>query len=263
MADNPFAQPSKLAFELPLFDRIRDSDYLPAFEAGMREQLEEVSRIAHNREPATLDNTIVALERSGQLLKRVEMTFSRLNACNTDPEMQRIDTEMAPRLTAQEDAIHLDTALWARVDGLYNKRTSLHLDPESLQLLSRYHTEFVRAGARLTKEQKTHLRDLNKSISSLTTRFKQNVLKATADGAVAVDSVHELDGLSPEQRRAFCLYSVPTLPSATSKPLVGGVTAGASSIPHYILSDREIALIEAKRKAMARMRAAKRFVRRR
>ena len=199
MADNPFAQPSKLAFELPLFDRIRDSDYLPAFEAGMREQLEEVSRIAHNREPATLDNTIVALERSGQLLKRVEMTFSRLNACNTDPEMQRIDTEMAPRLTAQEDAIHLDTALWARVDGLYNKRTSLHLDPESLQLLSRYHTEFVRAGARLTKEQKTHLRDLNKSISSLTTRFKQNVLKATADGAVAVDSVHELDGLSPEQ----------------------------------------------------------------
>ena len=150
MADNPFAQPSTLAFQLPPFDRIRDADYLPAFEAGMRAQLAEVAAIAHNPQPPTFENTIVALERSGQLLTRVDNAFARLNACNTNPQMQKIDTEMAPRLTAQEDAIHLDPALWARVDALYQKRATLNLDPESLQLLTRYHTVFVRAGARLS-----------------------------------------------------------------------------------------------------------------
>src|SRR5579864_4853707 len=199
MADNPFAVPSKLVFRLPPFDRIRDSDYRPAFEAGMAEQLREVAAIAHNGEPPTFANTIVALERSGQLLDRVETTFSNLNACNTNPEMQRIDTEMAPRLTAQRDAIHLNPALWTRVDALYEQRARLKLDPESLQLLTRYHTIFVRAGARLTPDQQARLKDLNKQIASLTTRFKQNLLKATADGAVVVGDVAQLDGLPSEQ----------------------------------------------------------------
>jgi len=199
MPDNPFAAPSTLPFQLPPFDRIRDADYRPAFEAGMDEQLGEVSAIAHNSAPPTFANTILALERAGRLLDRVETTFSNLNACNTDPQMQQIDTDMAPRLTAQRDAIHLNAALWSRVDALYNRRESLHLDPESLQLLTRYHTLFVRAGARLSAAQQARLKDLNKQISALTTRFKQNVLKATADGAVIVDDVAELDGLSAEQ----------------------------------------------------------------
>jgi len=199
MPDNPFAAPSTLPFQLPPFDRIRDADYRPAFEAGMDEQLGEVSAIAHNSAPPTFANTILALERAGRLLDRVETTFSNLNACNTDPQMQQIDTDMAPRLTAQRDAIHLNAALWSRVDALYNRRESLHLDPESLQLLTRYHTLFVRAGARLSAAQQARLKDLNKKISALTTRFKQNVLKATADGAVIVDDVAELDGLSAEQ----------------------------------------------------------------
>ena len=199
MADNPLAAPSTLPFQLPPFDRIHDSDYRAAFDAAMAEQLRQVAAIAHNSAAPTFANTIVALERSGRALERVETTFSNLNACNTDPEMQRIDTDMAPRLTAQRDAIHLDQALWARVDALYAQRDSLHLDPESLQLLTRYHTIFVRAGARLSAEQRTRLKDLNKQISSLTTRFKQHVLKATADGAVVVDDVAQLDGLTPEQ----------------------------------------------------------------
>jgi len=199
MTDNPFAHPSTLPFQYPPFDRIRDEDYLPAFAAGMREQLREVEAIAHNPSPATFANTIVALERAGRLLERVETTFSNLNACNTDPQMQQIDTEMAPKLAAQRDAIHLDPALWARVATLYRERDALHLDAESLQLLTRYHTIFVRAGAQLSAEQKARLRDLNQQISSLTTRFKQNVLKATADGAVVVDSLSDLEGLSAEQ----------------------------------------------------------------
>ncbi len=197
--DNPFAHPSTLPYELPPFDRIRDTDYLPAYHAGMHEQLKEVERIAHNPQPPTFDNTIVALERAGQLLRRVDAVFGRLNACNTNPQMQEIDTEMAPKLTAQEDAIHLNPALWARVEALYGKRASLHLDPESQQLLSRYHTEFVRAGARLSRADQTRLRAMNTEISSLMTRFKHNLLKATADGAVVVDDVRELDGLSEGQ----------------------------------------------------------------
>ena len=199
MADNPFAQPSTLPFELPPFDRIHDGDFLPAYEAGMAEQLREVAAITHNPQPPTFDNTILALERSGSLLERVDNAFGRLNACNTNAQMQQIDTQMAPKLAAHADAIQLDAALWARVDSLYAKRASLHLEPEQLQLLARYHTEMVRGGARLTGAQKARLRVLNEEISTLRTRFKQNVLKATADSAVVVDDAGQLKGLSAGQ----------------------------------------------------------------
>ena len=199
MGDNPFLHPSTLPYRLPPFDKIKDADYVPAFEAGMREHRKEVETIAHNPAPATFDNTIVALERSGQLLERVNTVFSNLNASNSDPEMDKIDTEMTPKLTAHDDAILLDGALFARVDALFQKRATLKLDPESLQLLERYHVMFVRAGARLSDADKAKLRTLNESISSLMTQFKQNVLKSSKEGAVVVDSVAELDGLSPEQ----------------------------------------------------------------
>jgi peptidyl-dipeptidase Dcp len=197
--DNPFAHPSPLPFELPPFDRIRDVDYTPAFEAGMREQLKEVGAIAHDPQPATFENTIVAIERSGRLLDRVGSVFYNLNSCNTDPAMEEIDTAMAPKIAAHNDAIFLDAALWARVDALYGRRASLGLDPESLQLLTRYHTHFVRAGAQLSAPDQKRLRAINEEISTLTTRFRQNVLKATADGAVVVESVADLEGLTPVQ----------------------------------------------------------------
>jgi peptidyl-dipeptidase Dcp len=199
MTDNPFLHPSTLPYRLPPFDKIKDSDYVPALEAGMRAQRQEVAAIAHDPRPPTFDNTVVALERSGQLLERASTVFGNLNASNTNPEMDRIDTEMTPKLTAHEDAILLDSALFARVDSLFQRRASLRLDPESLQLLERYHLMFVRAGARLSEADKARLRALNEEISSLMTRFRQNVLKASKDGAVVVDSAAELDGLSAEQ----------------------------------------------------------------
>ena len=150
----------------------------------MAEQLREVAAIAADPHPATFENTIVALERSGQLLTRVRLTFSNLNDCNSDPQMEKIDAEMSPRLAAHRDAIHLNAALWARIDQLYHERASLNLDSDSAQLLLRYHAIFVRAGARLRPPQQVRLRELNKRIASLTTRFRQNVLKATQDGAV-------------------------------------------------------------------------------
>ena len=232
-ADNPFAHPSTLPFGLPPFNRIHDGDYLPAFEAGMRAQLAEVASIAHDPRPPTFDNTIVALERSGQLLHRVERTFSNLNSCNTDPQMQQVDTEMAPRLAAHQDAIFLNPDLWRRVDTLYNERAGLHLDPESLELLSRYHVRFVRAGAQLTEADKARLRQLNERISSLMTRFKHNVLKATVDGAVVVDEASELAGLTPVQigaaraaaeRRGLEGKWLIALQNTTNHPLLANLT---------------------------------------
>ena len=233
MADNPFVAPSTLPFELPPFDRIHDADYTPALEAGMREELREVESIAHNPRPPTFRNTIVALERSGQLLERVTTTFFNLNACNTDDQMQKIETEMAPKLTAHQDEIHLNPALFARIDALYRKRATLKLDAESLQLLSRYHTRFVRAGARLAPQDQARLRAINEQLSTLTTRFRQNVLKATADGAVVVDNVAELEGLTPVQVGAAAQAAadrglsgkwVIALQNTTQQPLLASLT---------------------------------------
>jgi peptidyl-dipeptidase Dcp len=197
--DSSFTDPSPLPYELPPFDRIRSGDYRAAFEAGMRAQLEEISAITHQAAPPDFDNTIVALELSGRLLERVATVFFNLNASNTDPEMQQIDSEMAPRLAAHEDAILLDPLLYARVEALYERRISLDLDPESLELLTRHRTQFVRAGARLAQADQQRLRAINERLSTLTTQFKQNVLKATQDGAVVVENAAELEGLSAEQ----------------------------------------------------------------
>jgi peptidyl-dipeptidase Dcp len=199
MADNPFLQPSTWPYQLPPFDKIKDSDYRSAFEAGMREERGEVDTIAHEAKPPSFDNTIVALERSGRLLDRASTVFSNLNASNTDLEMQKIETELAPKLAAHADAILLDPLLYGRIDTLYRQRAGLNLDSESLQLLERYHSRFVRAGARLSEGDKTRLRALNEQISSLTTQFKQNVLRATQEGAVVVENAADLAGLSDEQ----------------------------------------------------------------
>jgi peptidyl-dipeptidase Dcp len=199
MSDNPLLEPSVLPYQMPPFDRIRVSDYVPAFEAAMREQLQEVAAIADNAKPPTFENTIVALDRSGQALQRVSFIFDELNSNNTNDEMQKIDTEMAPKRSAHHDAIYLDRALWRRVDAVYQKRAGLKLDPESLQLVTRWHARFVRAGARLAAVDQARLRALNAQIAALTTKFGQNVLKATTEGAITVDKVEDLKGLSAEQ----------------------------------------------------------------
>jgi peptidyl-dipeptidase Dcp len=197
--DNPFAKRSELPFELPPFDRIRDQDYAPAFKAGMALQLAEIAAIAHNPEPATFDNTVVAMERSGELLNRVSLTFFNLISANSNDALLKLETEITPRLAAHQDEIYLNAALYARIDAVYAQRDRLQLDGESQELLERYHVEFVRAGARLGAADKLKLRQSNQQIATLTTQFRQNVLKATTSGAVVVDNLAQLDGLSAEQ----------------------------------------------------------------
>ncbi len=198
-ADNPFAHESTLPYHVPPFNRIKNADFRPAFEAGMAEQRKEIEAIDRNPAAPTFENTVVALEKSGRLLERVSDVFYNLNASNTNPEMQKIATDMAPKLAAHRDATLLDPVLFARVDAVYQKRAGLKLDAESLQLLERHYSRFVRAGAKLSETDKTRLREINGQIASLTTKFQQNVLKATKESAVVVDNAGELDGLSAEQ----------------------------------------------------------------
>src|SRR5882762_11940193 len=146
-ADNPFLVESPLPYHLPPFDKIRDEHFVPATEVGMQEQLKEVDAIAANAEKATFDNTVVALERTGRLLDRTQRTFSNLNAADTNPTRQKIETELAPKLSAHHDAILLNSKLFARIQELYSNREKLGLDPESSYLLERYCKDFVRAGA--------------------------------------------------------------------------------------------------------------------
>jgi len=197
--DNPFAKRSELAFELPPFDRIHDKDFAPAFKAGMALQLAEIANIARNPEPASFDNTVVAMERSGELLSRVNFTFSNLIAANSDDALLKLETDITPKLAAHEDEIDLNPALFARIDALYAQREQLQLDPESRQLLERYHVDFVRAGARLGAADQRKLRGFNQQIAALTTKFRQNVLKAGSSGAIVVDDLAQLDGLSADQ----------------------------------------------------------------
>src|SRR5947208_7143001 len=120
MADNPLLWESSLPYHIPPFDKIKDEHFVPAIEAGMRDQLKEIEPIANSSEKATFENTVVALERTGRLLDRAETTFSNLNSCNTNPAMQKIETDLAPKLAAHRDAIHLNGKLFARVKELYD-----------------------------------------------------------------------------------------------------------------------------------------------
>ncbi|NNN04890.1 MAG: M3 family metallopeptidase [Elusimicrobia bacterium] len=198
-AQNPLFEKSPLPYQLPQFGKIKDSDFKPAFEAGMAQQLKEVDAIAKNPAAPTFDNTIVALEKTGELLTRTSKTFFNLNSSNTNDERQKIEAEMSPRLAAHSDAIFMNPELFARVDQLYRKRDLLGLDSDGVQLLSRYHLLFLRAGAKLSDADKTRLKEINAQISSLTTQFSQQLLKAAKDDAVVFDDVKALDGLSPEE----------------------------------------------------------------
>ena len=195
-ASNPFAKPSTLPFQYPAFDKIKNEDFAPAFEEGMRQQAREIDAIADNKAAPTFENTIVAMERAGQLLNRVSTVFSSLVGANTNDALNALDKELAPKLAAHNDRIRLNEKLYKRVQALYDKRDKLHLDAESAYLLERYHTDFVRAGAKLSAADKEKLKAYNTRIAALQTQFSQNVLKEANASALVVDSRAELAGMS-------------------------------------------------------------------
>lgn len=192
---NPFARESTLPYQYPPFDRIKDDHFAPAFAAGMAGQLKEVDTIASNPASPTFDNTIVALERCGALLTRVNRVFSNLTGTVTNDTLRAIEKDISPKLAAQSDAIRLNSALFARVESLYQQREQLRLEPESKRLVERYYLDFVRAGAKLSDSDKTNLKALNQEIAGLQTTFTQNIQKETNARAIVVDTRAELAGL--------------------------------------------------------------------
>src|SRR6185436_18526814 len=192
---NPFFNKSALPFHAPPFDKIKDSDYQPAIEAGMKDQLAEIEKIANDPAPPTFANTLEAMERSGALLTRVTKVFFNLTTANTSDTLQKIKSEEAPKLASHSDAIFLNPKLFARVKALYDQRGALKLDAESRYLIERYYKTFVRAGALLSETDKETLRGLNQEEAKLTTTFEDDVLAETNSGALIIDNKADLDGL--------------------------------------------------------------------
>lgn len=202
LAANPFLSASPLPYELPPFDKIRNEHYAPAFAEAMRQHAAEIGAIANNPANPTFDNTVVAMERSGQMLSRVSNVFFNLTGANTNPVMEAVSSDMAPKLAAHQDQIYLNDKLFKRIGTIYDFRANLALDAESRRLLERYYTDFVRAGAKLSEADKTRLKALNAQLATLSTTFSQNVLKETNASALIVDSKAELKGLSDAEIKA-------------------------------------------------------------
>ena len=196
---NPFFEPSNLPFQAPPFDKIKDSDYKPAIQEGMKQQLYEIEKIADNSAPPTFENTLVALEKSGQLLARVTMVFNAVTGANTDSLLQAVQEEEAPNLAAHSDAIFLNTKLFERVKSIYQERNQLKLNHESQKLISYYYNKFVHAGANLSNENKTKLKMLNEEEATLTAKFINKLLAGTKAGALVVSNKDELAGLSTSE----------------------------------------------------------------
>ena len=194
--DNPFYAPSSLPFHAPPFNKIKDSDYQPAIDAGMAQQLKEVEAIANNTASPTFDNTVVALEKTGRLLDRVMQVFNCVTSANTDDTLEKVQEYEAPRLAATQDAIYLNPRLFARMKAVYEKRASLHLDPESLRLVEWDYKEFVHAGANLSQADKDKLEKLNEEDSTLENAFMTKLLAAAKTGAYSTNDPSTLAGLS-------------------------------------------------------------------
>jgi peptidyl-dipeptidase Dcp len=229
--ENPLLVASTLPFQAPAFDRIKDSDYQPAIEEGMRQQLAQMRAIADAAEPPTFANTIEAMERSGALLSWASAVFFAMTSAHTNPTLQAAEEALAPKLAEHSDAIHLDPKLFARVKAVYEQRASLGLSPEQATLVEHTYDNFVRAGAQLSEADQAELRKLNSEESSLTTAFGSRLLAATNAGALLVTDRARLDGLDEGSLAAAAQAAkaagkegwLLTLQNTTQQPLLGSI----------------------------------------
>lgn len=194
--NNPFANPSTLPFQTADFSKIHDSDYAPAIEEGIRQQLAEVDKIANNSEAPTFENTLVALEKSGQLLHRVNGVFNLVTGANTDDALQKLSEDMAPKLAAANDDIFLNSKLYKRVEAIYNQRLQLKLDSESVRLIEYYYQKFQLSGANLSDSDKETLKKINQEEASLDAKYTNQLIAAAKAGGLVVTDKAALAGLS-------------------------------------------------------------------
>jgi peptidyl-dipeptidase Dcp len=231
---NPLLAPSALPFGATPFDKIKDTDFAPAFEASMREQIAEVEVIANNPSPPTFDNTLTALERSGQTLTRVQLVFNALTGANTDDALQKLEEEVAPKLSQHQDAIMLNTRLFTRIESLYQAPDRAKLDAESRRLLEYQYQQFVMAGAKLSDVDKATLKSLNEQDAALSAKFQNQLLGAAKDAALVVGDKSELEGLSPAELDAAAAVAkdrhldgkwVISISNTTQQPLLASLAS--------------------------------------
>ncbi len=195
---NPFYGESGLPYQTAEFDKIKDSDFKPALEEGMKQKLSEIQQIADNPDSPTFDNTLTAMEKSGQLLQRTQLVFNLLTGANTNPTLQKLREYEAPRLAANSDSIYLNSKLFQRLETLYDRRGQLNLDAESKRLLEYEFLEFVLAGAKLSDQGKDQLKKLNEEDASLGAQFTNRLLAANKAGALVISDKSDLNGLSQQ-----------------------------------------------------------------
>ena len=232
-AANPFETASTLPFHAPDFTNIKDSDFQPAIEEGMKRQIAEIDKIANNPAAPTFENTIVAMEKTGQMLDRVTNVFFALTSADTNDTLDKVQAEEAPKLAAHDDAIFLNAKLFARVKAVHDKAASLKLDPESAQLLKIYYQRFVRTGANLSDTDKARLREINQRGATLETEFQQKLLACTKAGAFVTANKNDLAGLTDqeintarqdaEDRKLKDKWVIP-LQNTTQQPLLVSLT---------------------------------------
>lgn len=197
--NNPLLRKSKLQYQAPEFDKIQDKHFKPAFDFGLNEQLKQIEAIVENTEKPTFENTIIALENSGQNLRRAITIFSNLNSANTNSFLQKLDEEYAPIFAAHADKIFLNNKLYQKVKRIYETRLKLNIDAESVRLIEYYNQQFEIAGANLNDEKKAELKKINEQIATLQSQFNNKLLAARKVGGLVIDDVKDLDGLSQNE----------------------------------------------------------------
>jgi peptidyl-dipeptidase Dcp len=193
--ENPFLKTYNTPFQVPPFNEIKEEHYMPAFKAGIEEQKKEIDKIVNNKQEPTFANTLVALDKSGSLLNRVNAVFSHLTEANTTEGLQKIAQEVAPLLAKNQDDINLNAQLFKRIKTVYDLRAGLKLSGEDKRLLEKTYKDFVRGGANLSADKKDKLRKLNEELSLLGVQFGNNLLKETNAFELVIDKKEDLGGL--------------------------------------------------------------------
>ena len=200
---NPFLSEYTTPFLVPPFDQIKNEHYLPAFEAGMKEQLAEVEAIVNNTEPATFENTILPYDKSGKTLSRVSNVFFNLNECLTNDEMVAIAEQVLPMLSKHSDAIMMNPKLFERIDYVYQHRNEMGLDDQQIRVVEKYHQDFMRHGAGLSAEKQAELSQINEQLSTMSLQFGNNLLKENAGYKLVIENEKDLAGYKLVLRGLF------------------------------------------------------------
>ncbi len=192
---NPFLTEYTTPFQVPPFDQIKNEHYMPAFEAGIKEQQAEIEAIANNAETPTFQNTILPFDKSGETLDRVSNVFFNLNECLTNDEMIAIAEQVLPMLSKHSDAIMMNPKLFERIDYVYQHRNEMGLDDQQIRVVEKYHQDFVRSGAALPADKQAELSQINEQLSTLSLQFGNNLLKENANYKLVIENEADLAGL--------------------------------------------------------------------